>query len=196
MDMEDVVFSIDIEAPVQAAWDELTKVGAVQYPMFNAVLETDWKPGSQMLYYKPDRTMVFVVGQVVEVDEPNRFVHTYRFTDLDDDATLVTWDFQPIETGVRVTVTHSRFTDQTDTAKRVEGGWKLILGILKSILETGKKPLKARAIYGIMGALSFLQPKKIHTENVLAALEADPGFTALPGGGAGSAEASDGETST
>jgi len=193
--MEDVVFSIDIEAPVQAAWDELTKVGAVQYPMFNAVLETDWTPGSKMLYYKPDRTMVFVVGEVVEVDEPNRFVHTYRFTDLDDDATLVTWDFEAIDTGVRVTVTHSRFTDQTETAKRVGGGWKFILGTLKTVLETKKRPLKARLIYGMMSALSFLQPKKIHTPNVLAALKADPYFTALPDDRSGAADPASTETS-
>jgi uncharacterized protein YndB with AHSA1/START domain len=179
--MEDVVYSIDIAVPREAAWHELTKTGEVQYPMFNAVLETDWEPGSTMLYYKPDRTMVFVVGEVVEVDAPHRFVHTYRFTDLDDAATLVTWDFEEIETGVRVTVTHSRFDGDTPTKKRVAGGWKMILATLKEILETGKPPLKIRLMYGMMSMLSFMQPKKIHTRSVLEALESNELSTALPG---------------
>ena len=176
----DVVYSIDIAMPREAAWRELTKTGEVQYPMFNAVLETDWEPGSKMLYYKPDRTMVFVVGEVVEVEAPSRFVHTYRFTDLDDDATLVTWDFEEIASGVRVTVTHSRFDGETPTKKRVTGGWKMILATLKQILETGKPPLKIRMMYGLMGMLSFMQPKKIHTDNVLEALETDRLSTGLP----------------
>jgi len=52
--------------------------------MFNAILETDWLPGSPMYYYRPDRTRIFVVGRVIEVNKPRRFVHTYRFTDLDE----------------------------------------------------------------------------------------------------------------
>ncbi len=179
--MEDVVYSIDIAVPREAAWHELTKTGEVQYPMFNAILETDWAPGSKMLYYKPDRTMVFVVGEVVEVEEPRRFVHTYRFTDLDDAATLVTWDFEEIDTGVRVTVTHSRFDGETPTRKRVTGGWKMILATLKQQLETGKPPLKIRIMFGLMGMLSFMQPKKIHTDNVLAALESNELSTGIPG---------------
>ena len=178
--MEDVVYSIDIAVPREAAWRELTKTGEVQYPMFNAVLETDWQPGSKMLYYKPDRTMVFVVGEVVEVDAPNRFVHTYRFTDLDDAATLVTWDFEEIASGVRVTVTHSHFADANETKKRVTGGWKMILATLKQILETGKPPMKVRLIYGLMSAFAFMQPKKIHTANVTEALASGDLPTALP----------------
>ena len=178
--MDDVVYSIDIAVPREAAWHELTKTGEVQYPMFNAVLETDWEPGSKMLYYKPDRTMVFVVGEVVEVEEPTRFVHTYRFTDLDDAATLVTWDLEEIETGVRVTVTHSRFDGETPTKKRVTGGWKMILSTLKHLLETGEAPLKIRLMFGLMGKLSFMQPKKIHTANVLGALESNELSTRIP----------------
>ena len=173
--MEDVVFSIDIETSVDAAWRELTKVGEVQFPMFNAVLETDWEPGSPMYYYKPDRTRIFVVGRVVEVDPKRRFVHTYRFTDLPDTETLVTWDFEEIATGVRLTVTHSDFTDQTATHKRVGGGWKMILKTIKSILETGRKPAMVRMIYGMMSAVDFLQSKNTLTDNVLAAERATTG---------------------
>jgi len=178
--MDDVVYSIDIAVPREAAWRELTKTGEVQFPMFNAILETDWEPGSKMLYYKPDRTMVFVVGEVVEVDAPRRFVHTYRFTDLDDAATLVTWDFEEIDTGVRVTVTHSHFDGPTPTHKRVQGGWRFILRTLKHQLERGKPPLKVRLIFGMMALMSFMQPKKIHTENVLGALESNELSTSIP----------------
>lgn len=171
----DVVFSIDIGAPVQAAWDELTKLGKIQVPMMNTVLECDFEPGSPMRYYNRKRKRILVVGTIMEIDPPHRMVHTYRFTDLDESETLVTWQLDAIPDGVRVTVTHSRFTDQTSTHKRVEGGWKWILNTLKAVLETGRAPLKVRLAYGLMGALSFMQPKKTLAENVLADERRPPG---------------------
>ena len=173
--MEDVVFSIDIEATVKDAWHELTKVGEVQYPMFNAVLETDWSPGSPMYYYKPDRSRIFVVGKVVEVEPEKRFVHTYRFTDLNETESLVTWDFEEIPTGVRVTVTHGQWTDHEQTIKRVSGGWKMILKTLKAVVEGRKAPFMVRAIYTMMAAMDFMNPKQTLTENVLADERAKPG---------------------
>lgn len=174
-ELADVVYSIDIEAPVQAAWDELTKLGKIQVPMMNTVLECDLEPGSPMRYYNPSRKRILVVGTIMEIDPPRRFVHTYRFTDLDESETVVTWQLDEIPQGVRVTVTHGRFTDQTGTHGRVAGGWKWILGTLKSVLETGKAPLKVRILYGLMGATSFMQPKKTLADNVLADERRPPG---------------------
>ncbi len=163
----DVVYSIDIGVPVQAAWDELTKLGKIQVPMMNTVLECDLEPGAPMRYYNPSRKRILVVGTIMEIEPPHRMVHTYRFTDLDESDTVVTWQLDEIPTGVRVTVTHSRFTDQSGTHGRVKGGWNWILQTLKAVLETGKPPLKVRVLYGLMGAMSFMQPKKTLTANVL-----------------------------
>lgn len=163
----DVVYSIDIGVPVQEAWDELTKLGKIQVPMMNTVLECDLEPGAAMRYYNPSRKRILVVGTLMEIEPPHRMVHTYRFTDLDESETVVTWQLDAIPAGVRVTVTHSRFTDQNGTHGRVKGGWNWILQTLKSVLETGRAPLKVRVLYGLMGAMSFLQPKKTLTRNVL-----------------------------
>lgn len=171
----EVVYSVDIGVPVQAAWDELTKLGKVQVPMMNTVLECDLEPGAPMRYYNPSRKRILVVGTLMEIEPPHRMVHTYRFTDLDESETLVTWQLDEIPTGVRVTVTHGRFTDQTGTHKRVDGGWAFILKTLKAVLETGKPPLVARLAYGAMSALSFMQPKKTLAENVLRYEERPPG---------------------
>lgn len=173
--LSDVVFSIDIGAPIQAAWDELTKLGKIQIPMMNTVLECDFEPGSSMRYYNASRKRILVVGTIMEIDPPHRMVHTYRFTDLDESETVVTWQLDEIPSGVRVTVTHSRFTDQTGTHARVKGGWNWILSTLKAVLETGRAPLKVRLAYGVMGALSFMQPKKTLAENVLADERRSPG---------------------
>lgn len=167
MSRDDLVFSIDIAVPVQAAWDEITKLGSVQLPVMNTVLETDFQAGSPIRYYNPSRKRILVVGTILEVDPPHKMVHTYRFTDLDESETVVTWALESIPAGVRVTVTHSRFLDQDGTHKRVSGGWSFILRNLKAVLESGKLPLAARCAYGLIKALAFLQPRKTLAENVI-----------------------------
>lgn len=166
--MPDVVQAIDIDAPVERVWAEITRLGQVSDIMFHTVLETDFQPGSPLRYYSPDRKRIWIVGEIVEVSPPTRLVHTYRFTDITDETeTLVTWDLQEREGGVRVTVSHSRFTDQAKTHKKVSGGWNQILGLLKTVVETGKVPGKFRVMYTLMDWMQFVMPKSTKAEEVL-----------------------------
>ena len=88
--IEDHVLSIEIKTSVQNVWNEITKTGKIQRALYNTVLETDLTPGSRLRYYSPDKKRVFIVGEVVEVDPPTKFSHTYKFTQQDEPPTLVT----------------------------------------------------------------------------------------------------------
>ncbi len=162
----DHVISIHIGVPVQRVWDEITKTGRVQRPLYNTVLESDLVPGSRLRYYSPDRKRVFVVGEVVEVDPPRKFSHTYFFTTWKSGGpTLVTWELTEEAGGTRVTITHSGWTaDHGKFADQTEGGWEEILGLLKQELETGDLPLKTKLVYRAMGWFSFILPKSTRTE--------------------------------
>ena len=163
--LPDRVVSIHINAPVDRVWAEITKVGAVQRALFDTVLECELRPGSRLRYCSRDRKRVFVVGEVVEVDPPRRFVHTYRFTTWKTDtATLVAWELADEAGGCRVTVTHSGWT--TDHGKLVEEtdkGWRGILEVLKHEMETGRIPLKTRLAYRVMHSLSFMLLRSTRT---------------------------------
>lgn len=160
------VLSVEIHAPVQKVWDEITKTGSIQRPLYNTVLHTDFEPGSRLRYSSGDGKRVFVVGEIVEVRPPTLFSHTYRFTQRDEPFTLVTWQLEETPTGCRVTLTHGGFTDRSWKPEKVKAGWEEILGLLKSEVETGRIPFRTRLMYRIMNAMMFMMPKATKAEEV------------------------------
>ena len=74
------VISIHIDVPRERVWDAITRTGEVQRALYNTVLETRLEPGARLRYYSPDRRRVFIIGEVVTVDPPRKFAHTYWFT--------------------------------------------------------------------------------------------------------------------
>jgi uncharacterized protein YndB with AHSA1/START domain len=161
----DQVLSIHISRPVERVWEEITKTGRIQRALYHTVLESDLVPGHRLRYYSPDRKRVFVVGEVVEVDPPRKFSHTYRFTTWKSGApTLVTWELEEQAGGCRVTLTHSGWPAEHEAYEDTAGGWAKILKLLKHDLETGGLPLGARIMFRIMGGLSFLLPASTRTE--------------------------------
>ncbi|MEZ4416026.1 MAG: SRPBCC domain-containing protein [Gemmatimonadota bacterium] len=158
--LPDHVVSIHISVPVQKVWDEITKTGRIQRALYNTVLESSLEPGARLRYYSPDRKRVFVVGEVVEVEAPRKFSHTYWFTMWKGGPpTLVTWELAEEAGGCRVTVTHSGWTAEHEAREKSGAGWREILGLLKADLETGQIPLKTRMLYTVMGWFSFALPK-------------------------------------
>lgn len=160
------VVSIHIGVPVARVWEEITRTGRVQRALYNTVLETDLQPGSRLRYYSPDKKRVFIVGEVVEVVPPRKLSHTYRFTTWKSGGpTLVTWELEEEGDGCRVTVTHSGWTDAHEAPEKVAAGWREILALLKSDLETGRLPLKTRLMYRVMGWFMFAMPRTTLTEH-------------------------------
>ena len=164
--LPDHVVSIHIGVPRQRVWDEITKTGRVQRALYNTVLETELRPGARLRYYSPDRKRVFIVGEVVEVDPPRKFSHTYMFTTRVEPKTLVTWELQEEKGGCRVTITHSGYTTAHKAPEKVKAGWTEILGILKHELETGDIPGKTKLMYTVMNWFLFMMPKTTRTEEV------------------------------
>ncbi len=158
------VASIYVEAPIERVWEEITKTGSLQRPLYNTVLIGDLTPGSRLRYSSSDRKRVFVVGEVVEVTPPTRFVHTYIMTLDPDLETTVSWDLAAEGGGCRVTLTHSGWTDQHSTAEKTAKGWEEILGLLKAEVETGSIPVKTRLTYKLMRLFSFALPKRTSAE--------------------------------
>jgi hypothetical protein len=84
--MIDKVFSIDIHAPAQRVWDEITRTGGPIHPMFGTFLHGEFKVGSVISHRTRNGGRTFVMGEVLEVSPPTRLVHTFRFAMQDDPA--------------------------------------------------------------------------------------------------------------
>lgn len=162
--LPDRVCQIVIRVPVQTVWDEITKTGSIQRPLYNTVLDVDLRPGGRLRYASPDGKRVFVAGEVLEVDPPRRLRHTYVFTMSPEPVTEVTWELEEVPEGCRVTLTHAGWTTEKDATKH-EAGWVEILGLLKSELETGRIPLKTRLVYGVQGLFMWALPKTTTREH-------------------------------
>lgn len=168
--LAEAVFSVEIRASRQRVWDEITRLGSLNDIMFHTVLESELKPGAKLRYWSPDRKNIWIVGTVREVRPPERFVHTYRFTDIPGETeTLVTWELTEAAGVTRVTLTHSGFTDQARTHKKVSGGWVSILDLLKTVVEGGSLPFKWKAMYTMMDLLGWMMPKSTKAEEVIRA---------------------------
>lgn len=155
----DGLFSIHIEAPIERVWETLTQTATRQPFYFDSVLEAELRPGGPLRYCTPNRKRTFIIGEILEVEAPNRLVHSFRFSDLSDPPTKVTMTLAQEAGGTRVTVTHEGLAGAPKTRKRVARGWPHILGNLDSWLVRGKLPFKTRFGYAIMKLMMPLMPK-------------------------------------
>jgi len=160
MSKHEHVFSVHIKASQQVVWNEITNVDSIQKFYFNSRLKGQLAPGGAVRYESPDGRHVFIMGEVLENKPPSRLVHTFRFADLPDEPTRVTFDLEPAADGVKLTVTHDRFPGETKTSRRVSSGWPSILNNLKSMLERGRLPFGARVQYALMRLAMPFMPKQ------------------------------------
>jgi uncharacterized protein YndB with AHSA1/START domain len=162
--LNDQAHSITINAPLGDVWAEITRLHGIQKPMFNTVLEANFEPGGRFLYRSNDRKRVFIVGEVVDCQPPRRLVHTFRFTTVEEDPTLVTWDLSETADGVRVAVEHTHFSDQSSTHKSVLASWPKILSGYGSVLERGDVPLATSVKHTLMQTFAFMMPSGSRAE--------------------------------
>ncbi len=67
---------IEIAASPEKVWKVLTDNEFIKQYMFNCYAETDWKPGSPLLWKAAADGKLYVKGQVVAVDPPGCLVYT------------------------------------------------------------------------------------------------------------------------
>lgn len=162
----DAVFRIVIQADIQRVWRELTKTDEAQGAVFNAWLHTSGLvPGGRLQMRTGTGKHVLVVGEVLEVDPPNRFVHSHRFTQYDDPVCQVAYELKPVAGGVEVTLRVIGMPAGTRTAKSMQQGGKMILKTLKAIAETGRPQLGTRMMYAVFGLLEFVLPHRTRSEH-------------------------------
>jgi uncharacterized protein YndB with AHSA1/START domain len=68
--------SIDIDAPVETLWKVLTDSEFIKQYMFGCTAETDWKPGSPLLWKGAADGKLYVKGHIVSIEKPHRLAYT------------------------------------------------------------------------------------------------------------------------
>lgn len=161
-----IVNKIAIRGAIDVIWRELTKQGEPQAAIFNAWLHAQkLAPGARMQMRTGDGKFVLVVGEVLEFDPPHRFAHTFRFTQYDDPPCTVVYELAPLPDGrVEVSLSVDNVPVGSRTAKDMTSGAVTILNTLKSVVENGRPSFGTRLLYAVMGAMTFVLPKRCRAE--------------------------------
>lgn len=136
--------AFEVSARADEIWDAFARVGEPRRHYFDAVLEAEMRPGGRWRFVTDDRRRFLAGGEVLTVERPHRFAQTFRAADLDDPPSRITVQIEEDPGVCRVTLVHDRFPEKTATYRRFRRAHPLALSALKSLLETGDLPLRAR----------------------------------------------------
>jgi uncharacterized protein YndB with AHSA1/START domain/DNA-binding transcriptional ArsR family regulator len=134
------VYEIYIQTTPERLWQAITDPDLVKRYYFGSVIESDFRPGSPLIYRQAEGGRLDIEGEVVEADPPRRLVHTFAIKydpTINDPPTRVTWEITQMGDACRLAVTHDGFTAENQTFEQTSGGWPVILSGLKTLLETG-----------------------------------------------------------
>jgi uncharacterized protein YndB with AHSA1/START domain len=135
------VYVIYIDAAPEKIWNALLDAKFThEYWAHENV--SDWKVGSDWEHRRADAAgTVDLVGEVIAYEPPKKLVLSWAApADKNDRArhTRVAIELQPVDSMVRLTVTHDEFEHAPEMLERISGGWPRVLSSLKSLLETGR----------------------------------------------------------
>lgn len=160
------IHRIVIRASLQEVWDALTQEGEVLPFFFNSVLHTSTlAPGAPMRMRSKDGKYTGVVGEVLELEPPYRYVTTFKFTNFDDPPCKVTHELKEVEGGVEYTLISENVPVGTKTEKQMQQGGSFIVKTLKGCVENGKPPFSSRMLLGMIGLFAPLTPKQCLSEH-------------------------------
>ncbi len=134
----------DVAAPPPAVWEAFTRTETPLPHYFDAVLQAEMRPGGRWRFVTDNRQRLLAGGEILALEPPRRFVHSFAAADLDDPASRISVELDPTPDGTRVLLVHDRFLRETATYRRFRRAHPLALSALKSVLETGRLPVRAR----------------------------------------------------
>ncbi len=160
------MFKVHIKGTIDAVWHEITRTDSPIPAFFNTQMHTrSLETGSKIAMRTRNGKYTGVVGEVLEIDPPHRWVHTFKFTNYDDPACVVAYDLVEADGGVDFTLTISDLPVGTKTAKQMLQGGVMIAGTLKSVIETGKPSFGTRLLFILFKLMEPMSPKKCKSEH-------------------------------
>ena len=135
------VYVTYIRTTAEKLWRALIDPEFTRQYWFQAVHESDWKPGSSWRIKMPDG-LVTDSGEILESVPPKRLVIKWRNEfkpELKAEGfSRLTYEIEPAGSTMKLTVVHEIDLPESKLIGAVTNGWPRILASLKSLLETGE----------------------------------------------------------
>ena len=132
---------VDIEAPARKVWDALTDPDQIARYMFGSRVQTDWQPGSSIVWQGEFQGRSYEdKGEIVQVD-PERRLSMTHFSPLsgqpDEPANYHTVTYELTEQAGKTHVVLSQDNNASDDeAKHSAETWQSMLAGLKEVVES------------------------------------------------------------
>jgi len=133
--------SIEVNASADALWKVLTDNALIPQYMFGCVAETDWQPGSPLLWKGAADGKLYVKGQIVAVDPPHRLEYTCidpnnsTIPDVPANYLTMSYELRPHGAGSIFEIIQGDYSKVAEGHKRYEDTLKGDDYILKKIKE-------------------------------------------------------------
>ncbi len=143
------VYVTYIRTTPEELWAALTDPKFTKKYWFGADIESDWKKGSAWRITLADGR-VADTGVILESDPPRRLVIDKWQNQFMPELKAAgyarcTMELEPMDSAVKLTITHVAEGDDDKLIQAVSGGWPKILSNLKSLLETGQVVFETKA---------------------------------------------------
>jgi len=133
------VYVTYIQSTPEKVWQALTDADlTARYWGHSNV--SDWQPGSAWEHVRTDGSGISDAGgKVLSAEPPRRLMVTFEDPTAEvppNGPSTVTFDIEPWQDIVRLTVTQENLADE-DAFRAISHGWPAVMANLKSLLETG-----------------------------------------------------------
>ncbi len=126
--------SLLIERPLDEVWQALTEKQLVDRYYLAPLGEDITSAGGELYYGLPDQKMI--LGEIRRLEAPRLLEHSFRFAfGAPPEDSVVTYRLEPEAGGTRLTLEHRGFDPNSQSYADISGGWPIILGNLKALLE-------------------------------------------------------------
>ncbi len=163
---ERAVYKVLIKAPIDTVWSELIKTSAPRPFFWNSSWDTkEMADGNAYRMVSNGGKTVAVVGEILEMDPPNRLVHSFRLTSLDDKPSTVTYTLKETADGTEFCLITENIVAGSKSEKSMADGARFIVKNFKAFVETGKVTFGARLMLAMFAIMAPLTPKSMSAEN-------------------------------
>lgn len=121
-------------------WRALTDPEFIRQYWFGTTIESAWAKGAPWTMRFEDGSPSDA-GEILEIDPPRRMVirwqNEWKPELKAEGPSRCTIELEPVDTTVKLTITHEIERPESKLITAVAGGWPMIVSNLKSLLETG-----------------------------------------------------------
>lgn len=159
------VYKVLIKAPIDTVWSELINTTAPRPFFWDSSWDAkDLAPGNAYRMVSNRGKTVAVVGEIIEMDPPNRLVHSFRLTSLDDPPSKVTYTLKETGDGTEFCLITENIVAGSRSEKSMADGARFIVENFKAFAETGRVTFGARMMLAMFKVMSPFTPKSMRAE--------------------------------